>query len=82
MSKVGRIRIKLAEMLERELDEPVKPEMLLSNKGGNELNDEVCWSGRIGVTKSIYIFSWNTMTNIVKRGKIEFIKSTSGLEIV
>lgn len=71
--KVGMTRIKLAKLLEIAFDVQVNPEDLIPNKEASPQNDQVVWSGRIGVLRDIQVHSWDSMTNIVKRGMVKIV---------
>lgn len=73
--KVGKTRIKLAELLEAKLDTIVNPEDLKVNRGANQYNDWCSWFGRVGPCKDVHVSSWDTMANIVKRGKVHIVSN-------
>ena len=72
-NKVGKIRIKLASLLEETIEgSSFDPAELNSNNPyyGSKYFDGCCWSGR-GRDKSgmmIHVSSWCTMTRCVKNG--------------
>ncbi len=70
--RVGRTRIKLAELLTEALEMEVKPEHI-QRIYSTELLDLARWEGHAIHTK-VNICSWDSMTDIVKRGKIEIVE--------
>ncbi len=70
--KVGKIRIKLAALLSEALDMEVMAEDI-HRIYSTELLDLACWSAHPKQNK-MNIFSWDSMTDIVNRGKIHIVE--------